>query len=378
MDNLGAYDSDESGEEQEGQSTSAPPPSAAAAAPSKMLSSLPAPSAGTKPRRVFELPLPKPKGAAAAQKPDDDSDSDDDKFLKNTKKKGSGLLSFLPAPKNTFGQAKDTVSATTTNDNAYEEALKKKKQNPARLANSLFDKQLQQKRQEEQKKHEAERASREDTGDHVADSGEGDSQNEPSVTAPHDTGASSVTDAYPDTTASYQGEPAQQQLHLPDGWGAQWDEAAQAYYYYNGQGQTQWEAPAGSYMGPPAAAAGAGAPEDDMPEELKRELKKQKRSAAMRGEPIPSEIPAYVAASAKTIAQAQLFEGEKHRDYHSAAAAYHTPMSTGGLSGPTTLAKRKHQITDVLHNAALNELKYLDAAATGRKTKNQVASRYGW
>eukprot|EP00961_Rhodomonas_salina_P045092 605583-Rhodomonas_salina.1 len=118
--------------------------------------------------------------------------------------------------------------------------------------------------------------------DHVADSGEGDSQNEPSVTAPHDTGASSVTDAYPDTTASYQvqpfrvsfsttaptrtvaravltavrqGEPAQQQLHLPDGWGAQWDEAAQAYYYYNGQGQTQWEAPAGSYMGPPAAAA---------------------------------------------------------------------------------------------------------------------------
>eukprot|EP00961_Rhodomonas_salina_P028641 386530-Rhodomonas_salina.1 len=59
-----------------------------------------------------------------------------------------------------------------------------------------------------------------------------------------------------------------------------------------------------------------------------------------------------LAARALTLvlALAQLFEGEKHRDYHSAAAAYHTPMSTGGLSGPTTLAKRKHQITDVLHN----------------------------
>jgi hypothetical protein len=52
-------------------------------------------------------------------------------------------------------------------------------------------------------------------------------------------------------------------LCVPDvfaGWGKQWDDGAQDYYYYNQQtGQTQWEPPTGRV-------------DDELPEEVKRQL----------------------------------------------------------------------------------------------------------
>ena len=66
---------------------------------------------------------------------------------------------------------------------------------------------------------------------------------------------------------------------LPEGWSAAWDDSAQAYYYYNAAGRTQWEVPVLHGGGNQASAGAPPSAVDDpsLPEELRRELKKHAR-----------------------------------------------------------------------------------------------------
>jgi proline-rich protein PRCC len=42
------------------------------------------------------------------------------------------------------------------------------------------------------------------------------------------------------------------------------------------------------------------------------------------------------------------------------------------------MAKRKHQIGTLFHNARMNELKLMEQKAAGIKSKAETAGKYGW
>ena len=42
------------------------------------------------------------------------------------------------------------------------------------------------------------------------------------------------------------------------------------------------------------------------------------------------------------------------------------------------MAKRKHQITSLFHQAKLQEAQYMDARTAGMKSKAQTQAKYGW
>jgi hypothetical protein len=109
---------------------------------------------------------------------------------------------------------------------------------------------------------------------------------------------------------------------LPQGWGAAWDGSANAYYYYSESGHTQWESPTAAHAGGLGEDAGSALDDDaSLPEELRRELKKQaKRGGA------PGALQK-LAASAPVVTAGDLWNGEKHQEYTSMAAAFHVPMN---------------------------------------------------
>lgn len=243
------------------------------------------------------------------------------------------------------------------------------------MAAALFEKQLQAKREAVSKAKLEEEAAR----------------NDADAAAPH-----ASFDQYAHTgPAAGPGQPVGQAPALPHGWGAAWDAAANAYYYYNSTGQTQWDPPvaqgggAGGHHGSSSTVTAA---DDDssLPPELRRELKKQ----AQRG---GGSLQSFT-STAPVVTQEDFWNGEKHKEYTSMSAAYHVPMNV--LAPPSTLritplcppactahsftclsssphellpsflplpspahalsqapeqlkpgqlAKRKHQITDVLH-----------------------------
>mmetsp|Transcript_34499 Transcript_34499/g.53861 ORF Transcript_34499/g.53861 Transcript_34499/m.53861 type:complete len:287 (+) Transcript_34499:178-1038(+) len=264
------------------------------------------------------------------------------------------LLHQLPAPKQqSLGGKKELSTSGAEEKDAYAEALAKKKaKNPAHMASALFEMQLQASRQKKQE--EAETFAQEGADD-VAEAANSE------ATASANEGQVEV-------------EQADAHVALPEGWGAAWDESAQAYYYYNtALNVTQWEYP--------AAAASAAAPvqehsgiDPNLPDELRRELEKEAKRSAAKGKQVAMHDLNQLGA--KAVTEDQFWHGEKYKDSTSASAAYHVPMQA---NVPVThLAKRKHQITDVLASAAANELKYLEAASQGRRSRQQVNGRYGW
>jgi hypothetical protein len=132
------------------------------------------------------------------------------------------LFTQLPAPKNTRASAQDTAPAVSAS--AYDDALARKK-NPKQMAAALFEKQLQAKREQASKAT----VQVDDTGeDAEAQSFEEEGPWHGGIAADHVANAANPHDS---------------SQSLPDGWGAAWDEAANAYYYYNSTGHTQWETP---------------------------------------------------------------------------------------------------------------------------------------
>ena len=222
----------------------------------------------------------------------------------------------LPAPKNAATSGRETPSATDSS--AYDQALARKK-NPKQMAAALFEKQMQAKRDQ---------ASKSQTGQQ--DHEKGDDGVMAHCSYANSEGASSASSALPDGAnalepAAYSSEAVGEVAALPDGWGAAWDASANAYYYYNSAGQTQWEAPAGKAghgnAGDISAEGNGGHDDPSLPEELRRELKKQ----AKRG----GGQVASLAACAPVVTQRDFWNGEKHQEYTSMAAAFHVPMAVG-------------------------------------------------
>ncbi|EKX53750.1 hypothetical protein GUITHDRAFT_100721 [Guillardia theta CCMP2712] len=276
----------------------------------------------SKPRRTLTLPLPSLKHPPASTTADDDDDDEEDEKLFRSSRRGGGLLASLPAPKNDTSTVRQLVSTKADSDIFEDLALKKKKK-PSHLAAAIFEKRVQDTRENEDKARAAELEAQEEA----------------------------------------QQEELQPVEPLPEGWAAAWDEASGAFYYYHTSGVTQWEHPSH-----PSEDAGASA---HLPEELQRELKMQAKRAMAKGEEV---VPQEIAPVAVTVAD--MMAGEKHGQYISYAAAYHTPMKVTGTT--SMMAKRKHHITDVLHQAAANELEYLERAAESKRNRQQVNSRYGW
>ena len=173
------------------------------------------------------------------------------------------------------------------------------------MAAALFEKQLLAKREQVTK----------------ASAGSEELQSSGSQNEHGDSGEQAVTE--PATVPSSAVEAA-----LPDGWGAVWDEKANAYYYYNTAGHTQWEPPAAhrssgaEYHTDQPGVSGPAQPawEDaSLPPELRRELKRQ----AQRG---GGQVPSFV-GSAPVVTQQDFWNGEKHQEYTSMASAFHVPMN---------------------------------------------------
>ena len=316
-----------------------------------------------KPRR-FQLPLPVPRGNAAVAEDGESSDDEDAKRFAAARR-GSGLLSSLPAPKN--GPAASSREAAPASGSAYDDALARKSKNPKHMAAALFEKQMAAKRAEASQAAEGEAVA-------VGNTPTGTGCDSNAAAAHSASGAEGGAVQPPDAK---QGAGALEAPLLPDGWGAAWDDTAKAYYYYNAAGATQWEPPvahgrAYDVRPPPACVPSTESYEEAwMPEELRRELKKEAKRGGSGAACMPT-------LAAPLVTQSDFWQGEKHREYSAMSSAYHVPMNAPQKMQPGSLAKRKHQITDVLHTAAANELKYLDAAAAGRKSKAAVNARYGW
>jgi hypothetical protein len=217
----------------------------------------------------------------------------------------------LPAPKNAAApSARET--APPASSSAYDEALARKK-NPKQMAAALFEKQLLAKRQQ---------------GATAADSDDAGVFQATLVTDSHGVVAEGQAVA---ESATGQSSAAAAEKTLPDGWGAAWDETAQAYYYYSSAGQTQWEVPSvhavagglGQYQAtqaPAAAPTGNAWDDPSLPPELRRELKRQ----AQRGG--GGELQSFV-GTAPVVTQQDFWNGEKHQEYTSMASAFHVPMN---------------------------------------------------
>ena len=226
----------------------------------------------------------------------------------------------LPAPKNAAATARDPDTTAST---AYDDALARKK-HPKHTAAALFEQQLQTRRAEASKLAERERGAGASGGDESSPPHAIFDHTEPSAASW--TGGSSSDQAIAAVQAEGDaaglpqgsgGPPA-----LPQGWGAAWDASANAYYYYSESGHTQWAPPTAAHAGGHGDDAGSALDDDaSLPEELRRELKKQ----AKRGG-VPGALQK-LAASAPVVTAGDLWNGEKHQEYTSMAAAFHVPMN---------------------------------------------------
>jgi len=213
----------------------------------------------------------------------------------------------LPAPKNAAATARD--KAATAASTAYDDALARKK-NPKHMAAALFEKQLQTRRAEASKLAEDEQSA----GDVVPQSSH-DSFDNAAPAASSWTGGSSASQA------AGAGQAVGEAPALPEGWGAAWDATANAFYYYTSSGHTQWEPPVSAHLDGHGADKGNALDDDpSLPEELRRELKKQARRGGGGGLET-------LAARAPVVTTGDLWNGEKHQEYTSMAAAFHVPMN---------------------------------------------------
>jgi hypothetical protein len=213
----------------------------------------------------------------------------------------------LPAPKNAAATARD--KAATAASTAYDDALARKK-NPKHMAAALFEKQLQTRRAEASKLAEDEQSA----GDVVPQSSH-DSFDNAAPAASSWTGGSSTPQA------AGAGQAVGEAPALPEGWGAAWDATANAFYYYTSSGHTQWEPPVSAHLDGHGADKGNALDDDpSLPEELRRELKKQARRGGGGGLET-------LAARAPVVTTGDLWNGEKHQEYTSMAAAFHVPMN---------------------------------------------------